>query len=276
MSTNSNGRVLVLENRERTLDIYVRQLRAAGFEAEGHQTLDGALEALDERLFGVCVVDLMLDDPHSHDSHDGTHLLVAAAALDEGTQCIILSGQDRPEVAASIVSRVPVHSYIEKGTYSQKGPHVLEQGVVAAMRDVPADANSSVSKVWAQMYGASGVDSSIAETNLTAFLSPKGGVSVLKRAFGFGLLPLLPLHGRIPSASPWTLDQATHVASKSFWSKGLGHAVRVTVSSNGVSEQPGEIHRAEHADLTFVAAIGEGRRDQFAGMLPNGLRHPLS
>ncbi|MEZ5204392.1 MAG: hypothetical protein R2701_08430 [Acidimicrobiales bacterium] len=271
-------RVLVLENIEDNLDLYVRRLRRAGFDVEGRTNLADALDAIDERTFAVCVIDLMLDDPRTHGTYDGAHLLAGAAHLNEGTSCIILSGQDRPGVAADLVLAYPVHSYVEKGSLSEQGSAVLVEAVQRAADDANLAVNAEANSVWIQMYGGAGVDSTIAETNLSGFLKPRGGISALKRSFALALDPLLPLFGRVAPSSRWDIDPSTGVASKDFWSKGLGLGVQVLVSASDIDEpRDGEAYRNSSNGLTFVAVeLPDQDRHEFSGTLPAELRRPIA
>jgi CheY-like chemotaxis protein len=272
MVNDSSGRVLVLENVTEMLELYEVHLRRAGLEVKAVTTLDDAFAELDSRLYSVAVIDLMLNDPIDHGTYDGAHILDACAALNEGTQCIILSAQDSPKVAARLALRYVPFRYIEKAELIG-GVSILIEAVREAQAVALESARALPDAIYVQLFGRSGEDSAVSESNLLRELRPAGGPLAFRRAAALSLAPLLPIFPEIQKPSRWDRDSESGVFAKTFWSKGRGLPVLVRIGKSVASAgQATEILRRQAVGLEFVVAgVDSLTRGQFTGSLPESI-----
>jgi ActR/RegA family two-component response regulator len=264
-------RVLILENDDFALEMYARHLKRAGFQPTQASGLLPAFDALERELFSVCVVDLNLDDPRTHGTYEGSKLLYACAELDEGTNCVIASGQDSPSTASELTKRYSPYTYIEKGQLSG-GVEILISAVRSAAEAADLDRNLSSENIYSQLFGQRGQDSFIAESRIVQFLSPKGGSATLRRSASFALAPLLPLREATGGSAFWHTDPESGVASKEFWSKGLGRGLELSLSRVEFPDVPDLLFKG--AGSGFYAAAREVTRERsaFEGLLPASVR----
>ena len=265
-----SANVLLLENDTFLLDQYAVALEGTGVIVEKATTLHAAFDFLERRLFGVCVVDLMLNDPISHDTHDGKYLLQACEELAEGTLSIVVSAQERTDVAASLGKQYRPFRYIDK-KHVGEDLGILTTAVREASTDFMSSLGTASESTMAELVGLRGDDSAVAASRLRQFAGGSGGPVATEKLLGFavrGLQPLCPL--RKPSSVGWTYE--TGIAKKVFWSKGLGHAVELSLSRNRISDAEGECYRYEGERLHAVAVPVALERDAFDGLTSSGLR----
>ena len=272
---SAERRVLVLENLANLLDNYAYFLRDAGFEVYEAATLREANDHLDRLTFAACVVDLMLDDPVVHDTYEGTRLLDACEALAEGTQCLILSANPQPELAASLALRYKPVGYVNKAEVASGGARVLV-GAVENACAVARETQKVVTKeIYPQLFGRGGEDSSIAEAKFVGELAPRGGAPVFERSAALVLRPLLPLFPTVRGGHAWRRVEGVGL-QKAFWSKGLGEAITLTASrERDPSPVTDPLFQAETVGVRFVAERAADRdREEFTGRLPVSLQDP--
>jgi ActR/RegA family two-component response regulator len=266
----SARRVLILENDLLAGEMYASDFARHGLVPRSASTLSDAFDLLESELFSAAVVDLMLDDPHIHNTYDGEYALEACALLNEGTQCIIASAQDKKQIAARLGKKYGPFEYLDKEDIA-RDPALLTEAVLAATETFVPDTFTIASSVFLQLFGAAGVDSEINETNVVTVLEHPGRAQTFCRSASFALAPVLPLIP--PTGSPATWAIANGVCQKAFWSKGLGRSVEVVVSRTLDHDLAATaLHAAEAQGTHFLVVSSTRARGEFGGRLPQHLR----
>jgi len=101
-------KILVVEDMEVVLEMYLRTLRGAGYDVVGCPTIADAFEAIKQhRDFDAALLDFSLPD--------GTALDVLPVLLDKKplTKALVVTGQDDEEVPAQLMS-AGAHGYVQK------------------------------------------------------------------------------------------------------------------------------------------------------------------
>jgi len=107
MPAASPVRVLLVEDDERTLDLFCDALRIAGYEVDGVTTATAALDALAHRRYHIVVADNILPDIR------GVDLLAAMRGAMQTTPLILYSGNVTEDVREQ-AKRFGVYEVLEK------------------------------------------------------------------------------------------------------------------------------------------------------------------
>ena len=106
--TRAKPKLLVVEDMEVVLEMYLRSLRGAGYDVIGCPTKADAFQAIAEHKdFDAALLDFSLPD--------GTALDIIPVLLDNKplTKALVVTGQDDEEVPAQLMS-AGAHGYIQK------------------------------------------------------------------------------------------------------------------------------------------------------------------
>ncbi len=100
-------RVLLIDDDERTLDVFSDALRIAGYEVDSVTTATAALDALAQRRYHIVIADNILPDVR------GVDLLAAMRRAMPTTPLILYSG-DVTEAVREQAKEFGVHAVLEK------------------------------------------------------------------------------------------------------------------------------------------------------------------
>jgi DNA-binding NarL/FixJ family response regulator len=132
-------KVLVVEDMEVVLEMYLRTLRGAGYDVVGCPTMTEGIQAIDQhRDFDAALLDFSLPD--------GTALDLIPALLDHKplTKSLIVTGQDDDEIPAQLMG-AGAHGYVQKPVEDAS----LLAGIGATVRATQA---------WRIALGQKGID----------------------------------------------------------------------------------------------------------------------
>jgi two-component system cell cycle sensor histidine kinase/response regulator CckA len=107
MTTNSIGKILVVDDEVELKNILVEALTSQGYEAAGFTSGEEALTTLHQRTFDVLLTDLMMS------GIDGIGLVREAMQIDPNMVCIMMTGQGTIQTAVDAM-KVGAFDYVLK------------------------------------------------------------------------------------------------------------------------------------------------------------------
>ncbi len=219
-------RIVVVENLEGLRTQYIIGLEMAGFEANGAASLQEALDLIKIKTFHVALVDLMLNDPHDT-TMQGLEVLEKLCALNEGTQAIVISGQDSPGIAVDAITEYQAAKYIPKSKILNEGMDFLINEVSHLAEATELRKYGDGDSIISVLAGAT--EQLVWTDSFLRTLKPKNGFTGLKNFFTQFCEPVVPLMSPQEASSPLLFDKEQRFANGRFWSKGLGLPLELVV-----------------------------------------------
>jgi ActR/RegA family two-component response regulator len=221
-------RILVVENVAGLCQTYMISLERAGFAVDGAGSLQEALDLMDARTFHVALVDLMLRDPEDSASMEGLDVLQKVKELDEGTQSIVLSGQEDVQTVVETIKQYGAFYYISKAELQERGVGYLVEQISKALESVKIKRYGGAENVLPVLAGGE-MTRWVDRCLIT--LQPKGGYYGLRSFFAEfceSMVPLMPQRG---ISQPLAIYRDRCLATGRFWSKCLALPVELVVCS---------------------------------------------
>ena len=218
-------RILVVENLDDLRKQYITGLKLAGFAVDGAGSLQEALGLIDARTYHVALVDLMLRDPDDCSSMEGREVLKRLKELGEGTQRIVLSGQDEPQMAVDTIKEDGAFYYVAKSKLLENGMGYLVELVSKVLESTKIKKYGGADNIFPVLAGT--VQTVIWVDRCLRILKPKGGYAGLESFFTGFCDPMVPLMPQRGVSQPLVVHEERRLASGRFWSKGLGLPVEL-------------------------------------------------
>lgn len=266
---DNRHRVLFVEDVDSMRESYLANIRRQNYRADGAANLAAAIDAIDKCTYHVAIVDIMLAGPRDTSNRDGLEVLRHIRSLDEGTQTIVLSGQENDlQLVSDSYAEHKVFSYILKNKVREEGVSFLLQAIQNAVANYPTKStwNDLVNQIaWP-------IGEALFVSECLRLLEFNGGAGNLLNSLLTSCNPLMPL--LVPKQSERALpyDKELDLFRGIFWSKGQGKAVEILVSGKNVSNAlekalTGRIilDKREKAGLSIcIAEALESSRSEFS------------
>jgi ActR/RegA family two-component response regulator len=220
-------RILVVENIDSLKKQYVTGLEFADFVVDSAANLQESLDLVEARTFHVALVDLMLDDPEEKTTMEGLEILKKLQTLGEGTQAIVISGQESPGTAAGTVTDYGAIKYIQKSDILNKGMEYLIKEVSQLAASTKLKKYGDSDNIVSVLAGAN--NPVVWADPLLRILKPKDGFKGLNNFLTQFCEPMAPLMPERDVSPPLTIDKESRFANGRFWSKGLGRPVELVI-----------------------------------------------
>lgn len=115
------GRILILDDEKRMVDLLVRSLRRSGYEAEGHTEAQEALDALRAGQFDVLLTDLRMP------GLDGIEVLNRVEKIDPGIDVILMTAYASVETVREAMKRGAVDYLVKPVSAEEDLKPLLER-----------------------------------------------------------------------------------------------------------------------------------------------------
>jgi|GEM_PF-5609907 len=230
-----NHRILMIDDDEKLTAVYSRQLRAAAYDVHVVNDASAAVRALQERAYDLAIVDMNLTgSPHDHSG--GEAILAFLKTLNEPIAVVVLTSEEDPQFSADLVQDWGISRFVSKGTITRQGLSPLFAAVEMALASSATAERKKRPELLRTMMGSES-EAFWVDMALRA-LSPDGGYPGLKSFLdGFlgALMPLLPIaHIKSP---PLHASEGGTKLEGSFWSKGVGRPVQISLRSAKAATQ---------------------------------------
>jgi CheY-like chemotaxis protein len=258
-------RVLIIEDIETTRKMYLRTLELHGdFRVEAATDLAGALKAIERCAYQVAVVDIMLAGAKDTANRDGIEVLKRLRDLGEGTQAIVLSGQNETQLVREFLKTYEALDYLDKDELSASGMSRLVDLVEAGVAASPLGRDPSWDAVVAAL--ASEGDEPMFVAEVIGKLAFKGGFENLRRNLSAATKHLAPLLPPAGGNGGLRYDEERHGFVGRFWSRGQGQAVELAMLDSQSSLDGEEIvYEREKGGLKIlVSFLPDTPREDFA------------
>jgi ActR/RegA family two-component response regulator len=268
---NPEKKVLLVEDIDISRITYANIIKHAGYAVDTVSSLDEAIAAIDRKTYQVAVVDIILAEDDVF-NRDGLRVIEYLQELNEGTESVIISGQDEVDVAIEAFHKFGLVQYINKKRLEKSS-------------DITSAVDKAFGKARIKQFGPfhsvscvfSGKGNEMTwEHKCLALLKPSEGAAGFSKFLQGFIKPLTPLLPGKDSASPSAFDEGRQRVTAEFWSKGVGGAVRVLLAPARQAESAlgevaslgggqGLIHRYEKANIVGLAfSAADLGRERFA------------
>lgn len=264
----TKAHVLVVEDDPTLRAQYTRILTDADLDVEAAGDRDEALACIMRRTYNVALVDIMLEGPDA-DDRGGFAVMELIKELGEGTQIIVLSGAQTPEVPVESLLKYQAHGYIMKPIRSKE--EILDP--LAAALEIQAirrygDQPNVITYLAGEEREALWVSSALRTLRPS---NGYAGLSIFLSRFLSPLTPLLPSRDRSHICE---LNEEKEQLEGHAWSKGIGNEVAFFVRHKEEGRefevpdlQSGPLEafsRCSKAGLEGLAIeVKNGKRDEF-------------
>jgi ActR/RegA family two-component response regulator len=267
-------RVLLIEDMEVPRQTYADIISSAGYSVDVATNLQEAISIIHSKTFHVAVVDITLDEDDVY-NRDGLKIIEYLHELGEGTESIILSGQDTVEVAVEAYERFNLLQYIEKRKLRDTSE--LTSAVYNAYEKCKINVFGTHDSVIG-FLGGKNAEWEWVPKCITA-LHPAEGRYGLESFFSNLLTPFAPLLPKKGVETQIYLNEVERYVSGDFWSKAIGIAISVFVYPRKHIPESFEMLEANSREMElisksqklnlagFVFALSNGDRSEFADRL---------
>lgn len=217
-------RVLAIEDDKDLLETYSDIISEEGYQVDIAENLDTAVSKIRCNTYHVAIVDLQLDN-FDDSNRDGVKIIKYFHELNEGTQTVVVSGQDTPEVFVEIYEAYGITQYLIKK------PTTSPNEIVSAV-------DSAYNKCVIREFGASdsitkflsgGKNVLQWEHKCLSLLQPSGGVNGLYSFLKDLITPYTPLLPIQDAIVPMDIDTNDQCLKGEFWSKGIGMPISISI-----------------------------------------------
>ncbi len=270
-SVDKRARILVVEDIDTTRKAYVRNLKLEdGYRVDTAGDLAEATAAIDACTYHAALVDIMLAGEKDVANRDGVAVIQRLAALNEGTQAVVLSAQPEKQLIREFLKEYGAFDYLDKERLNDTGMDLMIEFVSNAIEASPVGNAPSWEAVVTALAGDRAEHEFVSQ--IMSGLSFGGGFENLTRSLGSTvrhLLPLLPPQARNTGL---VLDHERAGFVAQYWSKGQGCAIEIGVfgKTGTRTERPGTLDdavliRHEKAGLhVVVTRLPRASRDEYA------------
>lgn len=270
---NPIRKVLVIEDIESLRKNYAETIEDVGYDVDAVGSLDEAIAAIDRKTYHVAVVDITLDVEDVF-NRDGMRVIQYLQDLNEGTESVILSGQEELDVAIEAFHKFGLVQYLNKKKV--KKPSDITTAVDMAFEKARIKHLGKFNSI-SSIFSGKGKETTW-EHRCLQMLRPSEGMAGFSKFLQGFAKPLTPLLPRQDAPSPSSFDEDNRRVTAEFWSKGVGAAVRVVLTPAGQAEAAladaaesggAVIHQYEKANTVGLAFSSNLGREQFTHHLFN-------
>lgn len=239
--------VLVIEDMAGSRETYAQAISLAGYSVDTVENLQEAINAINRKTYHVAVVDITLDAEDEY-NRDGLKIIEYLHNLGEGTQAIILSGQNTLEVAIEAFERFNLAKYLDKRK-------------LKAIAELNSAVDDAYKKCNIKKYGThrsllsflAGKDDEMVWTGkCLSILQPMEGWSGLNVFFSGFCEPLTPILPRKNAEKITYVDEKERCVWGEFWSKGLGQPISIFVYTESYGNGILKIGKTDRWEITHL------------------------
>lgn len=258
-------RVLIVEDTTAFQQIYGRAVERLGGESVLATSYEETVRAVERLLFHVAVVDVCLSEADEANV-DGLKVLDFVREVDDGTQCILITGYGTFQIARDAIEKHRAFRTLEKKEISPASiAEVLSSARQAFMKE---QSKKKENTEYSLLLKPPDVTVQQFQYNLLSMLSPEGGATGLFFFYDTFLGDLFPLRSH-RGLRGCVLDRQKKLASGLFWSKAAGFAVLLGFGSEAaVKELEGKTTLELPVDVLSAAqsaTVGEVLKGTHAG-----------
>lgn len=227
---NNEKRVLIVEDRQDIMDSLKKNVMREGYVVDTATTKREALEKIRRRTYHVAMLDVNLSDHSGGADRSGIDIAEEIELLDEGTACIVISGEKSEEVPVDSIE-AGVRKYIIKNRIRSPEDY---------LKYVRALTNENRIKTFGKFDH---LNAYLARPLMRFDWESQGLILLGVDATRFGQIIERCLHYYLPILGPkdasYTLflDKATEQIRGLVWSKAKGSAIWVSIAKKGVKIQ---------------------------------------
>ncbi len=207
--------VLVVEDEDKWLDIYKRNIERLEYPVRLARNLQEAINILKEMVFAVAIVDMRLDT-YDDRNVDGLRVLEEIVSLGDITSSIVVTGYGTMQIARDAIKKYDAFDIIEKDKID---PGVIENLITRAMEDFKNRSSKVQINIFQLLRGERMAWDW--EHEMLRVIKPKNGITTMKEFLNTLVSPFIPI---IPKYKKFdvTVSSDTKVASGCYWSRAVG------------------------------------------------------
>lgn len=262
-------RVLIVEDDPQLLAEYAEIITSGGYSVDRVDNMQEAIARVEMQTYHVAVIDVQLDKDDEH-NQDGLAVAEAIYELKEGTQTIILSAQDKLQVAIDAFEKYRIAQYLEKR--KSKRPSDITTAIDRAFESSHISELGSYRSLSSLLSGDQ--DTTSWEHKFLTVLRPSGGIGGLNSFLKDLCEIYTPILPRKVGKRGMEVSDQDRCLFGEFWSKGIGEAVALLAYAKDLSEhelkclpknlQTMQLHKREKAGVIGAAyRLSEASRENF-------------
>lgn len=222
------NRILLVEDIPASRESYLAFLTEAGYAVTAVSCAEEAIAAADAVTFHLALVDIMLGGERNTSNRDGVEVIRYLSGLNEGTQTIPLTGQDKRSFVRDAFKELSVFDFLDKKEdIADKG----WQYAVGIIEKAIAECEIDDTPNWSDLTGpllANGEEQGF--VHMVSQRIPGAKLDVLQQQLPNCVRNLQPIKARLTDEMRFHWDDQRDAIIGEFWSKAVGKKVKIFLS----------------------------------------------